>query len=380
MIELREIVKTYAIGEIEVHALRGVSLTVDRGDFVAIMGASGSGKSTMMNIIGCLDVPNRGWYWLDGVDVRTLDETSLSRVRSRKIGFVFQSYNLIARTSALANVELPLSYMGVKSRERRERALRALESVGLADRAQHVPSELSGGQQQRVAVARALVTNPALILADEPTGNLDSVASGDVMDIFSRGAPGRPDGRRDHARGGGRRARPPGDPPARRADRVGLDERSDRRSDHRCERLVSWRDNFRIALGGIASNKLRSALTVLGVLIGVAAVVILVAVGTGSSKAVADQINRLGTNTLTVSGTGRFGGRSTTGTQSQASSLTIADVRLLEDKNNAPDVLSVSPVSSTSVTATYSRRDEHRDRRRLDALVPDGRGLHGRGR
>jgi putative ABC transport system ATP-binding protein len=185
VIELREIVKTYAIGEIQVQALRGVSLTVDRGDFVAIMGASGSGKSTMMNIIGCLDVPNRGWYWLDGVDVRKLDETSLSQVRSRKIGFVFQSYNLIARTSALANVELPLSYMGVKARERRERALRALESVGLADRAQHVPSELSGGQQQRVAVARALVTNPALILADEPTGNLDSVASGDVMDIFA---------------------------------------------------------------------------------------------------------------------------------------------------------------------------------------------------
>ena len=288
VIELREIVKTYAIGEIEVQALRGVSLTVDRGDFVAIMGASGSGKSTMMNIIGCLDVPNRGWYWLDGVDVRKLDETSLSQVRSRKIGFVFQSYNLIARTSALANVELPLSYMGVKSRERRERALPALESVGLADRAQHVPSELSGGQQQRVAVARALVTNPALILADEPTGNLDSVASGDVMDIFGAVHRAGPDGRRDHARGGGRRPRPPGDPPARRADRVGHDERSDDRSDRRCERLVRWRDNFRIALGGIASNKLRSALTVLGVLIGVAAVVILVAVGTGSSKAVAD--------------------------------------------------------------------------------------------
>jgi putative ABC transport system ATP-binding protein len=185
VIELREIFKNYAIGEIEVQALRGVSLTVDRGDFVAIMGASGSGKSTMMNIIGCLDVPTRGWYWLDGVDVRKLDETLLSRVRSRKIGFVFQSYNLIARTSALANVELPLSYMGVRSRERRERALQALESVGLSDRARHVPSELSGGQQQRVAVARALVTNPALILADEPTGNLDSVASGDVMDSFS---------------------------------------------------------------------------------------------------------------------------------------------------------------------------------------------------
>jgi putative ABC transport system ATP-binding protein len=186
VIELREIVKTYRIGDIEVQALRGVSLTVERGEFVAIMGASGSGKSTMMNIIGCLDVPSRGWYWLDGVDVRELDETALSRVRSRKIGFVFQSFNLIARTTALANVELPLAYMGVKAKERRQRALAALESVGLSDRAQHVPSELSGGQQQRVAVARALVTNPALILADEPTGNLDSVASAEVMDIFAR--------------------------------------------------------------------------------------------------------------------------------------------------------------------------------------------------
>jgi putative ABC transport system ATP-binding protein len=185
VIELREVAKTYAVGDIEVHALRGVSVTVERGDFVAIMGASGSGKSTLMNIIGCLDVPSRGWYWLDGVDVRTLDEGDLSRVRSRKIGFIFQSFNLIARTSALANVELPLAYMGVGSRERRARALAALESVGLGDRAAHVPSELSGGQQQRVAVARALVTDPALILADEPTGNLDSVASEEVMEIFA---------------------------------------------------------------------------------------------------------------------------------------------------------------------------------------------------
>jgi putative ABC transport system ATP-binding protein len=185
VVELREITKTYAIGDVEVNALRGVSLTVERGEFVAIMGASGSGKSTLMHIIGCLDVPSRGWYWLDGVDVRELDERDLSTVRRRKIGFVFQSFNLIARTSALANIELPLAYMGVRPRERRERALAALESVGLTDRAEHVPSELSGGQQQRVAVARALVANPALILADEPTGNLDSVASGEVMDIFS---------------------------------------------------------------------------------------------------------------------------------------------------------------------------------------------------
>jgi putative ABC transport system ATP-binding protein len=186
VIELREIVKTYVVGDVEVRALREVSLTVGRGDFVAIMGASGSGKSTLMNIIGCLDVPGRGWYWLDGVDVRTLDEGALSRVRSHKIGFIFQSFNLIARTSALSNVELPLAYMGVRSRERRDRAMMALESVGIADRAQHVPSELSGGQQQRVAIARALVTNPALILADEPTGNLDSAASAEVMDIFGQ--------------------------------------------------------------------------------------------------------------------------------------------------------------------------------------------------
>jgi putative ABC transport system ATP-binding protein len=186
VIELREIVKTYAIGGVEVQALRGVSLTVGRGEFVAIMGASGSGKSTLMNIIGCLDVPSRGWYWLDGVDVRELDEGDLSRVRSRKIGFIFQSFNLIPRTTALANIELPLSYMGVKSKERRERALAALESVGLSDRAQHVPNELSGGQQQRVAVARALVTAPALLLADEPTGNLDTKSTQEVLGIFDR--------------------------------------------------------------------------------------------------------------------------------------------------------------------------------------------------
>ena len=186
IIEIRHISKIYATGEAEVHAVRDISLAIERGDFVAIMGASGSGKSTMMNIIGCLDVPTKGWYWLDGVDVRTLDERQLSLVRSRKIGFVFQAFNLIPRTSALANVELPLVYRGVRPHERRERAIAALEEVGLGERLRHLPSEMSGGQQQRVAVARALVTNPAMILADEPTGNLDSTAAEDVMHIFSR--------------------------------------------------------------------------------------------------------------------------------------------------------------------------------------------------
>jgi putative ABC transport system ATP-binding protein len=184
VIDLRDVHKTYELGDISVPALRGVSLSVDRGEYVAIMGHSGSGKSTLMNIIGCVDLPSDGAYLLQGFDVRALDEDTLSDVRNRFIGFVFQSYNLIPRTRALANVELPLSYSGVPRPARRERALRALAAVGLSDRLDHLPSELSGGQQQRVAVARALVTDPALILADEPTGNLDTSSGEEVLRIF----------------------------------------------------------------------------------------------------------------------------------------------------------------------------------------------------
>jgi putative ABC transport system ATP-binding protein len=186
VIELRDVHKTFAVGEILVRALRGVTLTVERGEYVAIMGSSGSGKSTLMNIIGCLDAPSQGVYRLNGRDVRSTDEDDLADLRNREIGFVFQSFNLIPRTAALANVELPLAYAGLGRADRRRRALGALASVGLRDRVDHLPSELSGGQQQRVALARALVTNPAMILADEPTGNLDTTSTHEVLAIFER--------------------------------------------------------------------------------------------------------------------------------------------------------------------------------------------------
>jgi putative ABC transport system ATP-binding protein len=186
VIQLDHIHKTYTMGDVEVHALRGVSLTIREGEFVAIMGASGSGKSTTMNIIGCLDRPTRGAYILDGQDVSEMSKDERADIRCRKIGFVFQGFNLLPRTSALENVELPMLYAAVDGPERHRRAMEALASVGLAGREANHPNQLSGGQQQRVAVARALVNNPALILADEPTGNLDSRTSVEVMEIFQR--------------------------------------------------------------------------------------------------------------------------------------------------------------------------------------------------
>ena len=186
VIQLDHIHKTYTMGDVEVHALRGISLTINEGEFVAIMGASGSGKSTTMNIIGCLDRPTRGTYVLDGEDVSEMSKDERADIRCQKIGFVFQGFNLLARTSALENVELPMLYAGANGSTRHQRAMDALASVGLAGREQNHSNQLSGGQQQRVAVARALVNNPALILADEPTGNLDSRTSVEVMDIFQR--------------------------------------------------------------------------------------------------------------------------------------------------------------------------------------------------
>jgi putative ABC transport system ATP-binding protein len=184
ILHLDDIHQVYGEGEAAVHALRGISIEVATGDYVAIMGPSGSGKSTLMNLLGCLDVASSGHYYLNGRDVSELDERQLATVRNHEVGFVFQSFNLVSRMDALANVELPLIYGGVKRKERHDRALAALDQVGLADRADHQPQQLSGGQQQRVAIARALVTNPSLVLADEPTGNLDSEATEEILSIF----------------------------------------------------------------------------------------------------------------------------------------------------------------------------------------------------
>ena len=186
LIRLDHIHKTYKMGDVEIHALRGVSLSIERGEFVAIMGTSGSGKSTTMNILGCLDRPTKGHYLLDGQDVSTLSKDELADIRNRKIGFVFQGFNLLSRTSALENVELPMLYLGLKPAERMKRAMEALDIVGLSQRVHNMPNQLSGGQQQRVAIARSLVNHPSIILADEPTGNLDSRTSIEVMDVFQR--------------------------------------------------------------------------------------------------------------------------------------------------------------------------------------------------
>jgi macrolide transport system ATP-binding/permease protein len=381
IIKVSNVTRTYHVGDVDVYALRGVSLVVEPGEFIAIMGSSGSGKSTLMSLLGCLDRPSSGEYYLEGVNVAGLSEPELARIRSERLGFVFQSFNLLARTSAIENAALPLFYAasGTSSRaERTERARASLKLLGLTDRERNTPGQLSGGQQQRVAIARALINNPALLLADEPTGNLDTRTSHEIMatlqslnrergvtiivvthesDIAAfadrvitmrdgqvisderkpatRPPPGTPTGDLAAA------SPPPAPPPAATGDDAGT---------VRAFALMI----VAAALQALARNKMRSALTMLGVFIGVAALIAMVAVGQGANEAVRKQIESLGTNLLVVvPGATMMGGMR--GGQGSASTLTVADAEAL--RREAPAVGSVSYLIRQSGQVRYANQN-----------------------
>jgi macrolide transport system ATP-binding/permease protein len=374
LIRIASVSKTYQLGEIEVQALRGVTFEIEPGEFVAVMGASGSGKSTLMNIIGCLDRPTSGAYLLEGVDVAALQEEELAAIRSRSIGFVFQSFNLLARTTALENVELPLFYSGWPS-DGKERAQRLLEALGLAGREHNHPSQLSGGQQQRVAIARALINNPAILLADEPTGNLDSTTSVEILQTI---------GKLNRERGLTVIVVTHDPDIAAYADRIitfrdGISvsderspaddsERSSAESDSVSAQVgetkpqAPARENlwmfatmaFSAAARALQRNKLRAALTMLGIFIGVAAVITMVAVGTGARYSVQQQIDSLGTNLLVImpGATTSNGVRAGLGS---ISTLTIKDADTIAKSING--IAAVSYIDRQVAQVVYGHRN-----------------------
>ncbi len=321
-----------------------MSFAIGSGEYVAVMGPSGSGKSTLMHILGCLDVPTSGAFWLAGEDVSAMSEDQLAHVRNRRIGFVFQQFNLLASLSAWRNVELPLVYAGVDRATRRQRSLAALDRVGLGDRIEHRPGELSGGQQQRVAVARALVTDPDLILADEPTGNLDSVSARDVLDLL------------EELHQGGRTivlithdADVAGEAERTMRIRDGLifeGEPAGARGGH----VVNVLETFRTGLEAVVTHRLRSGLTVLGIMIGITAVILTVGLGEGAQQQVSSEITALGSNLLTVSPGSTTSSSGIRGGFGSASTLTVGDAAALASKTVAPDIAAVAPTTSSSET------------------------------
>ena len=315
LIRISGLEKTYASGRITVPALRGISVDIQHGEYVAVMGPSGSGKSSLLNLLGCLDRPSAGDYRLDGIDVNCLSAGSMAEIRNDKIGFVFQNFNLLARATALENVQLPLLYRGLHRTERQRMAAAALTAVGLTARRDHLPSQLSGGEQQRVAIARAIVTDPALILADEPTGALDTKTGQEILALLDAlNCAGRtilvvthdPNVARHAHRilsiQDGALVADESDPAASKADagQVQLPPSQARASTRRRRTGIRFWDGMRIALRALRANALRSSLTMLGVIIGVAAVIAMIAVGTGAQTQVAEQIRSLGANTIIV--------------------------------------------------------------------------------
>jgi macrolide transport system ATP-binding/permease protein len=369
IIEIIDLSKTYTLGEIQVHALRGVSLRVESGEFIAIMGASGSGKSTLMNIVGCLDRPTSGRYLLEGVDAASLAEEELAAIRSRRIGFIFQNFNLLSRTSALENVELPLFYSGWAAGGE-NRAEHLLEMVGLAGRFANHPNQLSGGQQQRVAIARALINNPAILLADEPTGNLDSTNSAEIMEIITRlnregltvvlvthdqevaDYADRVVTFRDGVVISDHRKAATGDHAASSMEPAAPKEAAPEIA--RNEALTFAAMAISAASRALRRNKLRAALTMLGIFIGVAAVIAMVAVGDGARYSVQQQIQSLGTNLLVVlpGATTSNGVRAGFGS---TSTLTVADAEAV--RKNVPDVAAVSYIDRQIAQVVYSNRN-----------------------
>jgi len=372
LIVTENLTKTYELGTVEVQALKGVSVTLEQGEFVAVMGPSGSGKSTFLNLLGCLDHPTAGRYILDGTDVSTMSDDQLAAVRSKSIGFVFQGFNLLARTNAQRNIELPLVYTG--ERHRGKPAHMLLEAVGLPERWNHTPNELSGGEQQRVAIARALINSPAIILADEPTGNLDSRTSDEIMDIFlslnragitilmvtHEESVARYAKRLIHFKDGAVVSDEPIPHPADMNGR-GIDVEKIRRSaptgNGRRRGVFSpgelW-ENIRSAARSLLQNKMRAVLTILGILIGVGAVIAMVSIGQGATAGVTQRIQGLGSNYLTISpGSTNTGGfREGFGS---AATLTIDDATAI--KASIPNIIGVEPENNARQQLRYKKNN-----------------------